>query len=262
METVYRGTQRAVVEGARKGLSFTYSLPVAVIWSAQPGDEWGRRKPSFLPTSTVHVAKIDARSPLTLSDESYATLGDVIRLLGYGKPGGISDEEVRKVYNYLHNRLIGKAPGGDFLYALVDEEGTPVGEDDVPFSLRSPETIISWHARGAWDLAYELDESLEAADRLTADTFIFADAPAVQRAALARGHDVLVYRDVFAGGERAAMGLLDRQVKDFAGIRMEYDLESTRVPTHWTVRVLDPKAIVEMSAVPTAEVLRTAVLEG
>jgi hypothetical protein len=262
METVYRGTQREVIEGARKGLSFTYSLPVAVIWSSRPGDEWGRRKPSFLSTSTVHVAKIDARNPLTLGDESYVTLGDVIRLLGYGKSDGIPDEEVRKVYNYLHNRLIGKAPGGEFSYRLVDEEDNPVDDSDVPLSFTTPETVISWHARGAWDLVYEVGESLEAADRLTADTFIFADAPAVQRAALARGHDVLVYRDVFAGGERAAKELLGRKVGDFIEVDMDRDLEGERVPTHWTLRVLDPSAIVEMSAVPTAEVLRTTVLEG
>jgi hypothetical protein len=233
----------------RKALSFAYSLPVAIIWSARPGDVWGRTKPTFLSTSTIHTAQINVRNPLVW-DQNHMTLGDVLRDLRYGKPGGITEDEVTKIYNYMHKRILGQARGGDFGYKLVDDEGNERDEDEVPLSFRNPESVISL-AREGW----LYDPLLETADLLTADTFIFADAPAVQRAALARGHDALVYVDVFQGGEGAAKELLDCPIRDLDGIDESTDLDGVWQTVHDTVRILDPAVIVEMSAVPTASLL-------
>lgn len=246
---VYRGTQRTEIEGVRQGLSFAYSLPVAIIWSARPGDIWTGRQPEFLPTSTVHMATVAARNPLNLGNETYCTLGTVLRALGY--PKGISNEDVRKIYTYLHNRIIGKAKGGAFSYVVMDPDGQEYSEYDVPLSFNKPESLISYFARESWDDAPEL----ASADLLAADVYAFVDAPAVQRAALARGHDVIIYADVFAGGEDAATQLLGCDVNELDGVEEAVDLKGEIVPAHHTVRLLDPAAITAIEATPTATLL-------
>lgn len=248
MQTVYRGTQRAVIEGVRKGESFAYSLGVAIIWSARPGDVWARRETQFLDTSTVHTAIVAPRAPLVLSTNNHCTLADVLRRLDY--PNGISDEEVRKIYNYMHNRIIGKASGGEFKYLVVDEEGNERDEDEVPFSFRNPQSMITL-AREDWDF----DPGFDTAELLIADTYIFADAPAVQRAALRLGYDVLTYPDVFDGGEAAARELLGCDVYRLDGITEEMDLNGRFVPQHLTLRLLDPAAVAGIASTPTAQLL-------
>jgi hypothetical protein len=250
MQTVYRGTQRETLEGVRKGASFAYSLPVAIIWSARPGDIWHNRKTQFLPTSTVHRAQIDARNPLELSDENYSTLGDVLRALQFGASDGITEDETRKIYNYLHNRIIGKASGGEFAYRVFDFDGEERDEDEVPLSFTNPESMITL-ARDDWDF----ESTVETAERLVADTYIFADAPAVQRVAMRLGHDVLVYPDVFQAGEDAAQELLGCRVSQLDGVSTARDLKGKRVPVHGTLRLLDPTSIIEIGGVPTTSLL-------
>jgi hypothetical protein len=247
--TVYRGTQHHAITGVRKALSFAYSLPVAIIWSSRPGDVWGRTKPKFLSTSTVHIAQINVRNPFVW-DQNHMTMGDVLRDLGYGKRNGITEDEVTKIYNYMHKRTLGQAQGGDFGYKLVDEEGNERDESEVPLSFSHPESMISL-AREDW----VYDPTLDTADLLSADTFIFVDAPAVQRAVLARGFDVMVYVDIFQGGEDAAKELLGCDVTDLDLIDEGMDLKDDWQTVHDTVRILDPAVVVEMSAVPTASLL-------
>jgi hypothetical protein len=251
IQTVYRGTQLPTIEGVRKGQSFAYSLPVAIIWSARPGDIWARRpNAQFLETSTVHRVQVDAKNPLMLSTRNHTTLADILRALQFGKPDGITDDEVRKIYNYLHNRIIGKAAGGEFSYMVVDEEGDERDEDEVPLSFRNPQSMITL-ARDDWDFAPGLDT----AEFLIADTYIFADAPAAQRVAMRLGHDVMIYPDVFQGGEDAAKELLGCAVHELDGITEEIDLKGENVPEHGTLRLLDPASVIDIASAPTASFL-------
>lgn len=253
LDTVYRGTQRRDIKGARKGLSFTPSLPVSVIWSARPGDVWARRKTVFLPTSTVHTAQLNVRNPLILGKGCYDTLSHILELLRYDYVGGIPEEDVTRIYNYLHNRLTGKAKGGEFSFKVLDEDYEEIDDDVVPFSLSMPDTLISWVAREEW--YYE--PTIETASHLMADTYIFVDAPAVQRAALAQGYDSIVYVDVFAGGTSAAETLLGCDVEELDGVTMDYDIEDEFVPTHWSLRLLDPDIVESMTATPAEEIVET-----
>jgi hypothetical protein len=150
----------------------------------------------------------------------------------------------------MHKRTLGQAQGGDFGYKLVDEEGNERDESEVPLSFSHPESMISL-AREDW----VYDPTLDTADLLSADTFIFVDAPAVQRAVLARGFDVMVYVDIFQGGEGAAKELLGCDVTDLDLIDEGMDLKDDWQTVHDTVRILDPAVVVEMSAVPTASLL-------
>lgn len=244
----FRGTQTAKTERTVRGLlSYTPSLAVAIIYSARPGDAWGQRKPEFLRTSTVHAAYLEVGKTLVLNDHGLTIgLGDVLRKLEYGNDG-IADDEVLKIYNYLHNRLIGKAEGGKFAYNVVDEDGEPLDEGDVPFSLRDPQTLISL-ARD------DFDYSLEAADSVEADTFIFTDAPAVQRAAKKLGYDAVSYNDAFIGGKEAAEHLLGRNVLELEGITEMQDVEGEWIPSHFSVRPLSVDSVREEWTRPTAEV--------
>lgn len=241
-----------------RALSFTDSLPVAVIYSARPGDQWGRRDPEFLPTSTVHVVDVNLK-PFYLGSadrmELYYSLGDVIRDLHY--PSDINEDEVTRIYNYLHNRLINKATGGEFSFKLFDENGRELDDDlaGVPLSFRHPQTLVSWVARGEWD-----DSPRPAtADHLVADTFVFADAPAVQRAVVRMGFNTVVYADVFQAGSRAALSLLHTRVYDLPGVHKSIDIDAAHVPAHWTFRLLYQNAIRGVRSIPTADVLSSGI---
>jgi len=250
----YRGTQLRRVKGVHKLPTYTPSLPVAVIWSSVPPDwGWGRDA-HFLSTSSVHEIRTEIRNPLILSLENYESLSGILRTLRYGTPEGISIDEVIRIYNYLHNREIGRAKGAQFNYKGFDvwEDWEELDDSDIPFSLVSPETRISWVLRDQFDD----DPSIETARNLEADTFIFADAPAVQRAAIALGYDALFYPDVFAGGT-VSEELLGCPVEYLDGVWEEMDLEMEDVPSHWSVRILDPKVIKQTITTPTKVILET-----
>ena len=248
----YRGTQLRRVKGVHKLPTYTPSLPVAVIWSSEPPD-WNRAA-SFLPTSSVHQIRTDIRNPLILSQENYESLSSILRSLRYGTPEGISIDEVVRIYNYLHNREIGKARGGQFNYKgyNVYEDFEEVDDYDVPLSIIRPQTRISWYLRDA----FEDEPSIRTAQNLEADTFIFADTPAVQRAAIALGYDALFYPDVFAGGT-VSEELLGCPVEFLDDVWEDMDIEMDDVPSHWSVRILDPRVIKQTITTPTEVILET-----
>lgn len=226
---VYRGTQRGDSSTVRGAPSFTSSREVALVWSAVPGG-WSR-DPHFLPTSTVEFVEIRTSRVLRIGvDRTWSSIGEVVKALK------MPDEEVRKVFSYLHNRIFGKARGGEFRYLVRDEEGEERGEDEVPFSLLRPESLLS-EARE--DFRYDPG----VVDRVFVDSFALADAPAVQRAALAAGYDAIVYRDVFEGGRGAAEVLLGKDVLDLDGVEEDEDLSGEMVPTHLTIRPLDSSRV-------------------
>jgi hypothetical protein len=245
---LFRGTQRVGLPGVRKGVSYTPSLPVALVWSAVPGDAWGRTPPQFLPTSTVHFAKLNTKRVLDLGD-NHTSMGIVLRALRYKKRGGIELDQVIRIFNYMQNRVTGKAPGGDFKYQEVGEDGETIEPD---WSFRTQ--IQLW--REDFQMYSDGDDNL--LGRIIADTFIFADAPAVQRAALALGYEAIKYSDVFVGGTYAAPKLFGKDVDGeyLQGVDMEYDLEGEDVPTHVTYRPLTPGAIQPTGAMRSLELMR------
>jgi hypothetical protein len=184
---------------------------------------------------------------LRMGDTAALTIGYLNKLLP------MSDDEIRKIFNYLHNRSIGKARGGDFEYQWTDEDGDAIDEDIVPFSLTLPITMISM-ARDEWDY----DRSV--ADRFEVDTYALADTPAVQRAALAAGYEAMSYHDVFAGGEYASKELFNRPVETLDGVEIQRDIKFERVPTHWTYRPLVPSAVEVLRSMPVQEVLQATQL--
>lgn len=251
----FRGTQTADVERtARLVPSFTPCLGAALIWSARPGDIWAPDwQPRFLAGSTVTAARLDGTPGLRLGTEHsvYTSLGDVLRVLRFGKRDGIAVDEALRIYNYLHNRITGKANGGEFQYEVVDQEGEAQDENDVPLSFSNPQTLVS-QARDD----FEFDPTLDEASRLTADTYIFADAPAVQRAAAALGFRSIEYLDVFAGGPQAARHLLSMEIDDIDCIESAVDLKGDEVSAHWTVRPLAGAAVTIEWSRPATEIAK------
>ncbi len=239
---VYRGTQRSGGRTVRGTPSYTPSLGAALVWSAVPGS-WSS-EPSFVSSSAVSAASLPADRVFSIGrGRTWSSVGEVVRGLQ------ISDEEVRKVFNYLHNRLLGKALGGEFGYRVEDEEGGEVDPDEVvPFSLLKPETIFSV-------CRDELDFDPDLVDRVMVDAFVLADAPAVQRALARNGYDAVVYRDVFQGGSRAALELLGIDVLDLHGVEDDEDLHQDDVPSHLTIRPVDPSSVEVLWTKPSAEVL-------
>jgi len=256
---LYRGTQSRELGGVRKMASWTPSLPVGVIYSARPGDPWGS-KSKFLPTSTVHVGELtDDHKVLRLCAGGYGTycsFREVLLLLEYGEPDGITDEEAKKILNYMHNRLTGRAKGGEFLVKVVDEDGIELEEDDLPFSLRNPYTVV----RAFRD---EFDSwGLDVAEYLEADAFIYADAPKFLVAAQRLGYDAVSYEDVFLGGTYAARDLLGCDVEDLQGVEENEDLEGNDVPTHETIRPIRADVIDVDESVPVSTMLPIVTCEG
>jgi hypothetical protein len=254
---VYRGTQTPDPGRTRKkgfAPSYTSVLPVAIIWSAHPGDEWDQYPPAFTGSSTVHAAELRCRKLLDLRKlGTYCAFSEVLRLMNYGKNKHWTIEEVLKVYNYLHNRITGRAPGGEFKYRVMEEPYSDhqMSEDDVPWDLMNPETLISWHAHPE----FEMNPSLDSASILIADTFIFIDSPGVRRVAKAMGYDCIVYMDVFHGAEEASKLLLGIDVEDIPGIQEEEDIDWDYVPSHDTVRPLNPDTIRPLWSRPSEEVV-------
>ena len=241
---LYRGTQTPNYLRTARGLpSYTPSLPVAVIYSAVPGAgifHSGPQEAHFIKGSTVTAVEFKFKKVLDLrGDESgnYCSLADVIDALGFGR-GGINVDEVRKIYNYLHNRNTGKAKGGEFSYKFYDEDReTELDERDL-LSLHDivfgRNSIFLWPAREE----FEHDPTLEQAARLVADAFIFADSPAVRRVAAAQGFDAILYEDVCTGCGYAAEDLFEVTDLESIGIDEGWDIEMKDVPVHETYRPL------------------------
>jgi hypothetical protein len=190
MTTVYRGTRRTIKAGRHGSHSYTDALPVALIYSAVPPGAWGKPPAHFLKTSTVHAIELDCRTALDMvNDETWLSFSDVLTYLDYGKPGGITRKEAGRILNYLHNRLTGKAPGGEFQYKVYDPGGEEY-EGDIMDMLRGV-TAVAAFKRDFWDYTEGDDEEdvLSVATLLRADTFIYVDAPTFQKVAQRIGHD-------------------------------------------------------------------------
>lgn len=248
---LYRGTQRPQVGGLHRLTSWTVSLPVAVIYSARPRDGW--RGPRFMEGSTIHEAELpDTARVLHLCGGSpTCSLADVMKALRFGHPHGLTRDEARRILNYLHNRLVGRTHGGQFLFKALDEDGDAITDEDVPFSLSQPETVVSVFREDVFD-----DVGPEAAgDLFFADTYVFADSPSVRKAARRLGYDALGYQDIFEGTDEAADRLLGCDVLDLEEVDEAPDINAQDVAVHQTIRPLHPEALVPLGSVPTVEVL-------
>lgn len=214
---------------ARTVASYTPLASVAAIYSMRPGDAWGEREPSLAQTSTVQPAFIRVRKPIRVHELS-TTFGDILRALRYGEPNGITDDEVLKMLNYLHNREVGEASGGDLLYKVFDENEEEV-EADWGDLLHGRTKIQNLRD----DIEMDPDSTLDLADRLHAETYAFFDAPAAKRAAERLGYDAFVHTDPFRPG-RASEILFDKEGEDLTGVGDEWNLEGEEVPIIDTIR--------------------------
>jgi len=233
----YRGTQRRDLGGVRGAQSWTDAIAVALIWSAVPADPFSslreRTKARFIETSTVHAAHLAMRNPLVF-DQNQGSVGDIMRALRYGEPDGIADDEVRKVFNYLHNRMMGKAAGGEFGYVVYDEDGGEIDPDDRELSFDMSDSLI----RDMRDEFEYADEKFEVADCIAADAYVFFDSKTVQAVARRLGFDGFVYWDIFEGCEYAARDLFGDGVDcaNIEGIEEKRDVKYDTVFTHRTYR--------------------------
>ena len=251
---LFRGTRTARPEQTVRGaVSYTPSLFVASIYSARPGNVWSSAPAHFLSTSTVRAITLRDPRIFDMRDlGSYCSLSEVLKMIGY--PENISEAEVRRIYNYMHNRILGKARGGEFEYKVydIDDDYEEVNKSDVPLSFLFPETAISYVAREAFDF----DPSLSTTSNVVADTFIFVDAPKVQKAIRHMGYDIIAYVDVFAGAQYAAsdlFGMDEEEVMNQEGLWEDYDIEDDEVVVHESYRILEPGVISGVETMPVAE---------
>ncbi len=231
----YRGTQTPdTSKTVRNTLSFTKSLGAAVIWSAIPKDPYSwKSKARFNPgLSTVQAVQVDASPILIITESLYCSMGDVFRALDYGKENGLSFSEAKRIFNYMHNRILGKTKGGSFEYTVVTIDGDELSEDDVELSFTSPQTLISI-TRDDFDAS---DGDIDFADCISADTFVFADAPAFQEAATRLGYRGTIYHDVFQGGKYASKDIFGIPVEDLDEIFFDVDINMKSVPSHLSLR--------------------------
>ena len=233
----YRGTQTDEHTRTQfKQLSFTPCLGAALVYSAVPANAWSSSKElskaHFVEGSTVTAVRLDVEPYI---DWPYLSLsiGDVMRALKFEEPDGITEEEVRRIYNYMQNRILGKAAGGEFKYKLFDEDGDEMSDEDLEEEKDILTTGIAW-ARDNWDY----DATLHTADCVAADTFIYADCPVVVKVAQRLGFRGIRYLDVFDAGYavKDLFGIED--IFEIECVEQEEDIEWEEVPSHVTVRPL------------------------
>lgn len=252
---LYRGTQYEKVKGKQKVTSWTPSLPVAVIYSARPGDVWARRETEFLETSTVHSATVKKGAKiLRLCRGSYCTFEHVMEMLQYDKPDGLTHEEGVKLLRILHRRWLDgmTMSGGPFKYAVYEDDDLEyrMDEDDVPLSFLDPETLISYHVIEEWEYGPE-----ETGRRFLIDAFAVADVAVFRNVCRRLGYEGVTYQDVFVGGTNAAPELLGCDVDKLEGVREEWDIDDEEVPVHETFRPLNKEVLVDRESTPTEELL-------
>lgn len=242
---LFRGTTIPAAETTRLGVaSWTPCLEVATVYAAVPGDSLRGRKPSFLPTSRVHSVRWHPRHPMDFGAQNAMSISDLLERLSFGSVGGIDASEARKIFNYLHRRAVGATKAGAFLYVWYDEDGEIMDESELFGGawMLSGLSLFT-EARDRFDLSDSPSEVLDELSDLYVDTFALADVPAVQRAAIAQGYDALVYEDIMGAAEHAMPELLGVRPKDVPCLAENTDIQSKRVWTHATVRLL-PGAIV------------------
>jgi len=150
---LYRGTQQPEVQGHHALTSWTPSLPVALVYSARPGSRIWRQPPELLEGSTIHRARLptSARILSLCGGSVTCSLWEVMSSMDYGAPNGATDDDVRRILNYMHNRLTGRAQGGPFEVRASFPDRVPITEEDVPFSVRRPQTEVSVFRDDVWD---------------------------------------------------------------------------------------------------------------
>jgi hypothetical protein len=214
---------------------------------------WSSRPAGFLRTSTVHAVTLRKPRIFDLRHLGVHTrLRDVLEEIDY--PENISPEQVRRIYNYLHNRVIGKAKGGEFKYKVYDpnNDWEEADDDEVPLSILRPQTLISYFARDDFDD----DPSILTTSNVEADTFIFIDAPAVQKAVRAMGYDVIAYIDAFGGAEYAVrdlFGMDEEELLEQEGVWDDFDIDYEEIIVHESFRILNPGVIDRIESMPVAE---------
>lgn len=235
-ETLYfRGSQgRDPAQTRLTQLSFTPCLGAALVYSAVPADAWSSSKTlsktHFVPDSTVSAATIRSAKTLDWMWLSMS-LGDVLRSLRFGKENGITEEEVRRVLNYLDKRAVGRVAAGEFKYKIFDEDGEAYERGEEPWALLS--TGIGY-IRDEWDG----DPSIGVVERLAADTFVFVDTPLIQKVAERLGFQAVRYIDAFTGAKYAFRDLLKIEPEDVECLEEEMDLEDDYIWSHETLRPL------------------------
>lgn len=258
---LYRGTQLGRVKGRQKITSWTPSLPVAVIYSAEPGDPWINRKTSFLPTSTVHIGEMSGDTKVLEICGGYINchFNELLEQLEFGKPNGMTQEEGEKIIRLLHRRYMNEVTmdGGPFKYVVYEDEHLEekLDPEEVPFDIMDPQTLLSWEVLPNFE-----DDAVETAKTLVIDTFALADLATVRNIARRLGYQAIAYDDVFVGGEYAAPKLLGCDVQDI--VDEQWDLEDEDVPVHRTIRPLHKGVIKDIEAVPTAELLPEVTCEA
>jgi hypothetical protein len=250
----YRGTQEDTwTRSVRGHSSWTPCLAVAVVYSARPGALGAR----FLPTSTVFSADLVFERPLELARDT--TLRDIMSALRFGDSGGMTLREVRQTLMYLHKRHVGLAPGGQFSSIVLDEDGEAVEQEHVLFLGRTQS-----HIRDFWE---ELEgestpDQLSMGGLFIADAFVFADAPAVQEAAIRAGYDAIVYDDVFGGAETALEALTGIKPEQVDCLSLEEDPfsywkdwrdEHDESWYHQSARPLLPEVVTNVQPMPALE---------
>lgn len=177
--------------------------------------------------------------------------------LGFGEKGGMTLRELKRTLIYLHKRHLGLAPGGPFSSVILDEDGEAVERERAFYlSARS-------HIRDFWE---EL-EGESAQDQLSmgglfvADAFVFADATAVQEAAVRAGYDAIVYDDVFGGAETVLEDLTGLRPEQIGCLSLEEDPfsywkeEFEESWYHRSVRPLRSDVVTNVKSMPAMEAL-------
>lgn len=240
----YRGVRRGA---QRKGYlhleSFTDSPDIASIYAGTPGDPWSSSrdgaKAQYKEGASVHPVYLSIKEPLHL-DRHQTDFGTILEKLQYGQPDGITHEEATKILNYLINRKAGKVKAGDFEYRAYDEDGEHELEDEM-WSLTHVHTGLHQIRSDFNDSAGDHAEAMRHAERLSADTFAFVDAPRFKDVAQRLGYDGVVHDDVLAA-KHVAPELLNKPAKQVQGLNDTYGGDHI----HKTYRPFHPHQVVPL----------------
>lgn len=238
-QVFYRGVRRPELKGYLPLQSFTDSPDIASIYAAQPPSDW--QDEHYTHGSSVFPVHIKMSNPLTLKGHAMH-FDDILKVLQYGKPNGITHEEATKVLNYLINRNAGKVKAGAFNHQVYDDEGEEQESNlgDLLFGGRTALHDLREDFKYSDDFE---DEAMAAAQRLKADTFAYVDSPRFKEVAKRLGYDGVIHDDVFDGAASAATKLLDKAPVQLQGVKAGgYGAKYT----HPTYRPFDEHQIVSV----------------
>jgi hypothetical protein len=240
---LYRGVRRPSLKGRIHTESYTDSPDVASIYSASPATyEFGEGASVF----PVHLS---IKNPVHLPEAQH-TFGDVLKVLKYGQPNGITQDEAIKMLNHLVNResdqnlpfWVSRTKTGlpGFKYTVHDDEGNELDDGDLPFSLTMSQ---SWLREFRDDFKYMHDnEVLENAHRLKADTYAFVDTPRFKAVAERLGHDGVIHQDIFDTVHDTAPKILDKKPSEVKGLNENYGAKDYNY-SHVTYRPFKPEQV-------------------